>query len=226
MKLKYSLVPLDKEFNPRSIKEIIDIAYTLFYNYLNDSEYFTSTRSISEINSYLSKFQGIYQPGGQSVVFTLKFTLEFSQFPIILKIYDKISPLQLINHIMSVEIFNDEFQKGIEIRNKIFKIAPPKNLFVSSCPELNSSLLIQTFSEGSIPNALVPLSSICKVIGKNGYVIDFFSKNWRIIESSEKNTMNLSYIDILFSNKIFDTKQMDSLKKQMLNTSITTTGEI
>ncbi|OLS16636.1 MAG: hypothetical protein HeimC3_52810 [Candidatus Heimdallarchaeota archaeon LC_3] len=226
MKLKYSLVSLSKEFDPILFKGIIDIAYTFFHKYLKDSEYFSSTKTIDEINEFLSKYQGTYQPGGQSVVFTLKFYNFGSQYPSMLKIYDKIAPLQLINHILSVEFFNEEFYNGIEIKNKIYKITLPKNLVVSSCPDINSALLIQEFSEGPIPDSLVPLSSICKVIGKSGYVIDFFSKNWRILKNLDIQSMNLSYIDILFSNKVFDINRMNKLKKQLLNTSITVTDDI
>jgi hypothetical protein len=173
------------------------------------------SENIEFINRFVDIHKGKYISGGRTVLFTLKFYLNRYKTPLILKMYNKISPIQIINHLLSVRIFNQEFEKGIPIKDYQFYVYPSKNLIVSYSPECKCVILIQEFSEGSVPNSDIPLSSICKVIGKKGYVIDFFSKNWRILSTNNASVIKLNYIDILFSNKIGRNDKITELNQKL-----------
>jgi len=215
MSIKYSIVPLDKTIEKLIYKDILEKSVLIFKRNLEEINFFSNSRNIEEINLLVDENRGKYLPGGRTVLFTIKFYESSKQKPLILKVYNKLSPMQLINHILSVDLFNQEFSNGIKVKNDNFYIIPSKNLLASYSPELGILILIQEFSQGSIPNSFIPLSSICKVIGKKGYVIDFFAKNWRIQLKDEKDSLKMNYIDILLSNKIFEERRVKKLNQNL-----------
>ncbi|MHA1991736.1 MAG: hypothetical protein ACW981_12800 [Candidatus Hodarchaeales archaeon] len=215
MNIQYSIVSLDNTVGTLIYKDILEKSLLIFQRNLEEIDYFSKSRNIEEVNLFVNKNHGKYLPGGRTVLFTIKFHVSTVKKPLILKVYNKISPMQLINHILSVDLFNIEFNNGIRVKNSLYYIIPSKNLLVSYSPELKILILIQEFSQGSIPDSLIPLSSICKVIGKKGYVIDFFAKNWRLQLNDDKELIKLNYIDILLSNKIFDEKGVKKLNQKL-----------
>lgn len=214
MNFSYSSVSIQPNIDTSSFKHLIEIIAHIIHISGKEESYFLNSKNIQMINMMLDDFQGKYLPGGRTVLFTIKFKMDNVIFPLILKAYHKLSPLQILNHIVSVETFENTFKEGIIIQDMSYIVFPSKNILVSVLNDLGCVFLIQEFSEGQIPNSSIPLSSICKIIGSNGFVIDFFAKNWRLIWKEEKR-VKLSYIDTLLSNKMFSKKRHSYLRNQL-----------
>lgn len=215
MIITYSLVPIDSTTKISNFIGIIEHALMILNLSFKNPDYFTKSENIEFINRLIGNYQGKYLPGGRTVLFSLKFFLDDKKNPLILKIYNKFSPIQILHHTLSVKLFNQEFETGLTVKNTQFKITPSKNLTVSYSPEFKCVILIQEFSNGFVPHSKIPLSSICKIIGKKGYVIDFFVNNWRILDSDTKSSVNLNYIDILFSNKIVRDINLNKMSEKL-----------
>ncbi|MFX1538401.1 MAG: hypothetical protein ACFFDI_29775 [Promethearchaeota archaeon] len=216
MNCRFSIVPLLEEFPIHDYEELVVITINILSKSMK-TNFLNKPKEIQEIEKDLSRWRLKFYPGGQSAVFGLKFELPKVLFPLIIKAYTKLNPIQLAYHAVTSKLFLEEFCGGITTKGKNYFIVPVKNVLLSYCEDLKAVFLVQNFSKGKVIDRSIPIAAITKIIATKGFIVDPYPNNWRLISTLNINEPKIEYIDTMFSNKLFSSPAVKKLITELKN---------